>query len=338
MKVSVADTPDAVAAVAAVVRAVRERGVGLRLDGDVARMTLDGISFERSWVYRTRSDRLADRKARRGPPEGALLLLTDRMATSDAAEAKARGLWFADAAGRMHVRAPGVLIDIGNPRGGKTSSPGGRAQKTTNLMSPARAQVVFCLLTWPHMTQAPIRQLARTAGVSVGLAQQVMTALGADKYLTVGNERLLHGGELLDQWTAAFGLGLARRLELGRFVGEPTARKWADAGHVVYLGGEAAVPDQLRGGDLTLYVPQIDTRAAIASGWRRAEPQAPADIVVRRQFWTDPEAVEDLPATEGQVRRAPLPLVYADLVASGEPRQREVARTIREQLVALLAR
>lgn len=321
-------------AVEAVVRAVRERGVGLRLEGDVAQVTLDGISLERSWVYRTRADRLADRKARRGLPEGALLL-TDRMATSDAAEAKVRGLWFADAAGRMHVRAPGVLIDIGNPEGGKTSPPGGKARKTTNLMSPARAQVVFCLLAWPQMTRTPIRHLARTAGVSVGLTQQVMTALGADKYLTVGNERLLHGGELLDQWAAAFGLGLARRLELGRFVGEPTARAWADAGHVVYLGGEAAVPDQLHGGDLTLYVPQMDTRAAIASGWRRAEPQAAADIVVRRQFWIDPDTVEDLPAAQGQVRRAPLPLVYADLVAAGEPRQREVARHIREQVVEL---
>ena len=197
-------------------------------------------------------------------------------------------------------------------------------------MSPARAQVVFCLLAWPEMTQDSIRHLAHTAGVSVGLAQQAIAALAADKYLTIGKERLLRGGELLDQWTAAFGSGLARRLELGRFNGEPTPQKWADAGHVVYLGGEAAVPDQLHGGGLTLYVPQMDTRAAIASGWRRAEPQTAADIIVRRQFWTDPETLGDLPTTDSQIRRAPLPLVCADLVASGEPRQREVARDVRE--------
>ena len=118
-------------AVDAVVRAVRARGVGLRLEGDLAHLTLDGVSFERPWVYRARMDRLADRKARRGLPESSLLL-TDRMTTSDALEAKARGQWFADAGGQMHLRASGVLIDIGNTKGGTTSSPGGTAQKTTN--------------------------------------------------------------------------------------------------------------------------------------------------------------------------------------------------------------
>jgi hypothetical protein len=331
--------------VEAVVRAVRKHGAELRLSPSTAEFTIDGVTLERPWVYRTWEARRADR-AQRAFPEDTLafpedtLVLTDRMTKADAAEAKLRGVWFADAAGRMYVRAPGVLVDIGELVAARapTDRPGKAARQATNLMSPGRAQVVFCLLAWPRMTQAPVRALARTAGVSVGLAQQVLTALAADKFLTMGNERLLRVDELLDQWTAAFGLGLARRLELGRFVGEPTAQAWADAGHVVYLGGEAAVPDELRGGgELTLYVPVMDTRAVIAAGWRRADPQTAANIVVRKQFWTEPDLLEGL-ETIGEVRGAPLPLVYADLVASGEPRQREVARHLREQVVGLHSR
>ena len=331
------DMPETVEAVEAVLRAVRERGVGLRLKGSVARLTLDDVNHERPWLYRSRSDLLADRRVRRQLPEG-VLLLTDRMSAADAEDLRARGSWFADAVGRMYLRAPGALIDVAAPRTVTVQTPGAQARRTSNLMSASRAQVVFCLLAWPHVTRAPTRYLAEIAGVSSALAQQVVAALSAERYLTAGNERLLRAGELLDRWAAAFGSGLARRLELGSFAGEPSPQAWADGGNVVYLTGEAAVPDLLRGGDLTMYVREMDTRAVIASGWRRAEPDAPADIVVRRQFWTDPDAVNEVRPVQGQIRHAPVPLVYAELVASGESRQREVARELREQIVAVQAR
>lgn len=317
-----------------VVQALRKRGVELSLEHGKARLTIDGVRLERPWTYQVRGPRLAG-TLRRTHPEG-VLLLTDRMSRADAEEARRREVWFADAAGRVYVRAPGVLIDVGElPVTKPVRDTAHRALKATNLMSPRRAQVVFCLLSWPTMTQVPVRALAHAAGVSVGLTQQVLTALATDKFLTFGNERLIHVGELLDQWAAAFGLGLARKLELGRFTGEPAAQAWAAAGHVVYLGGEAAVPDELRGGDLTLYVPTLDTRAVLAAGWRRAEPGADANVVVRRQFWTEPDEFDVL---GGAVRQAPLPLVFADLVTTGEPRAQEVARRLKEQVVGLHAR
>jgi len=322
---------DAEADVEAVVRAVRRRGVGLSLAHGKAVLTIDGIQLERPWTYQARG--LQPGTARGAHQEG-VLLLTDRMSRTDADEARRRGIWFADAAGRMHVRAPGVLVDVGEPAATKPAQ-GTNHGKATNLMSPRRAQVVFCLLAWPTMTQVPVRTLAHAAGVSVGLTQQVLTALAADRFLTLGNERLIHVGELLDQWAAAFRLGLARKLELGRFTGEPSAQAWADAGHVVDLGGEAAVPDELRGGDLTLYVPTLDARAVLAAGWRHAGPGATANVVVRRRFWTEPG---ELDAPGGAVRLAPLPLVLADLVAAGEPRTQEVARRMKEQVVGLHAR
>jgi hypothetical protein len=318
----------------AIVRAVRERGVELNLAHETAELTIDGIRLQRPWVYRPQRPRFSD--ATDEQRLDGMLLLADRLSRADADEARRRGAWFADAAGRLYVRAPGVLVDLEVPASVKQAHDAGRrSPKATNLMSPRRAQVVFCLLAWPAMTPAPVRTLARTAGVSIGLTQQVLAALAADRFLTVGNERLIHVGELLDQWASAYRLGLARRLELGRFAGAPHAQAWAEAGHVVYVGGEAAVPDQLHGGDLTLYVPALDTRAVAASGWRRSEPGTEANVVVRRQFWIEPDHGDTL---DGAVRRAPLPLVFADLVASGEPRQQEVAHQMREQIVGLHAR
>ena len=310
----------------AVRAALGEQGIDLQLRGDVARLRIDGIDVERRWRWDPQDE---DRRAREETrPDGGWLLLADRVSPARAAVARARGDWFADSLGRAYVRAPGVVIDVRDRRGGVARPDG---QKPTperrtvaqNPMSPRRAQVVCCLLEEPALVSAGLRTIAAQSGVSVGIAQQVLNDLDARRFVLHGGTALNRVNELLDQWTAAFPTGLGPRLELGRFTGDAMQLgAWIAAGHVVYLSGEAA-SDDLQGTDATLYVATFDMKAAIASRW---SPRGEPNIIVRQQFWSDA-------GREPGVYDAPLPLRLADLLVTDDPRLRLAARPLREELL-----
>jgi hypothetical protein len=77
---------------------------------------------------------------------------------------------------------------------------------------------------------------------------------------------------------------------------------------------------------LTIYLAESDAKLPILNRWSRSPDQRP-NVFVRRKFWTSPRPREEDPATTAQ--NAPWPLVYADLVATGDARLGEIARTWR---------
>jgi hypothetical protein len=310
-------------------RALRGDRMSVYRDGPRATLELDGLAVSRRWVW---GDESAWAAIANGTDEYQDVLVIDsRIPAHAAATARRRGVWFVDTSGNSYVEAPGIRVDIRGRRllGGRSVDKRTVRARETNLMSARRAQVVFCLLAWPSLVTSSVRSIADAAGASVSLAHSVVATLTDEKHLVPGTSKLFRKGELLDQWTAAYPLGLARSLELGQFVGEPVLERWVAAyGKRVQVSGEAAA-EGLRGPGLVLYVPKIDTRAVVESRWRRPEPGASGNIVVRRMFWNDPEATSRRHAEGDGPQRAPLPLVYADLLASHDPRQREVALTMR---------
>ena len=120
---------------------------------------------------------------------------------------------------------------------------------------------------------------------------------------------------LLDLWAAAFPTGLAAKLTLAAFHGDIDTVVSLGA---MFVSGEKAAEDLLRPATLTFYVEQLDPRLPIVNRWRA---DGRPNIVVRRKFWHPPEG--DPPTEELAV--APWPLVYADLLASGDPRVRAAA-------------
>ncbi len=297
------------------------RGIDFEADGHSVSLEIDGVRLERParWLPEGVSSRQAQRW--NDYPEGQMIL-GPRIKPSVGKRIRESGGWYADAAGNMFVRAPGVLIDIA---GRSQKSPDAHSSNARNLMSAGRAQVVFCLLTWPALLEAPFRFIAEVAGVSPGLVHTVMQLLEEEHYLSPTTRRLERRSELIDLWAAAFPLGLARSLELGRFTGEPALDAWAELGHHVHASGEFAA-SHLSGPDLVVYVPALDPRAVAYSRWRRPEPGDRANIIVRRRFWLSPG-----PDDPG-VDRVPGLLLYGDLIASNDPRQRETAFNLRADL------
>jgi hypothetical protein len=253
-----------------------------------------------------------------------LLLVGDRIAERTAQSFRELGIQYLDAAGNALIAFDNVLIDIRGRRSAIDSPPDQR-ERSTNLFSSARARVIFVLLAWPELARVTVREVAATAGVSAGLAHESLNLLQGAGYLSPGQGlRRSAVGDLLDLWGAAYPTGLARTLSLARFGGsvdefEPTGDK------PVYLSGESAVPELLRPVSLTIYLDSFDPRLVVKNRWRTDDR---TNIWVRRKFWNPPRGYR---ASSAPVMRAPWPLVYADLMATGESRQLEAARSLKEE-------
>lgn len=296
--------------------ALAHHGIKLTLHDGVASIEVDGKAVERRWAAET-----AYRPTDREPA----LVIGSRIPPRLVASIRRNGDWYVDSLGNAFISAPGIRVDI---RGQRPPATPTRAARSKNLFSPRRAQVVFCLLTWPELLTAPVRTVARAAGVSPAIANQTGQALREEGYGYPGAKRLERYDDLLDRWADAFPLGLGRDLVLGQFAGETDPHAWVESGIPVYLSGESAVP-KIRGTTLTMYVPKISVPAVIGSRWRALRVDEEPEIIVRRTFW---EAPDPMSRAERGANIAPEILIYADLLSSRDPRQREVALTMREEL------
>lgn len=230
------------------------------------------------------------------------------------------GIQYLDTVGNAWMTFGDVLIDVrGRPRPHDAPA---RTQAGGNLFSTSRAQVVFALLAWPQLWAATRRDVAHAAGVSLGQAHNTLTLLAEAGHRR--DEARPGRAELLDLWAAAFPTGLATKLTLARYRGDIEPGLKAQFDDQVFVSGESAATDLLRPATLTLYVEDLDPKLAIMNRWRAdGEP----NITIRRKFWLAPSSDSPLAG----LRNAPWPLVYADLLASKDPRVRGAATQWREQ-------
>jgi hypothetical protein len=187
----------------------------------------------------------------------------------------------------------------------------------------------------PELADAPFREIADRAGVSVGMAKGTLDTLAITGFVeqSAAHRRLVRGGELLDLWASAYpgGLGRANTLLIAR----GDVRNWAPPEGVgIAVSGEQAVPGVIRHPEsLVLYVDtggnKLPPRDLILKNRWHRDPQG--NVVIRKLFWRNLSDNSDSEA-------APAALIYADLLASHEARQIEVAHEMRtrdERLVRL---
>ncbi len=243
-----------------------------------------------------------------------VIYVTDQISERTAEALRRLNIHFADAAGNAYLASGDWYVDV---RGRRRSLPSEASYVThtapTNLYSSKRARVVFALLTWPELLNASVRTVAESAGVSVGIAQSTTAELRR-RELWPDHEPAR--STLIDGWAAAFPETLGRLLTIRSVRAEQFERFFGP----VLVSGEAAPSAQLRATAAVVYVDELTTDLLMMNRWR-TDP--PANVVVRRRFWTHPAP------TEGE---APPLLVYADLLASDDPRVRSVANEYRSRL------
>lgn len=259
-------------------------------------------------------------------------LLVTRYVTPPMAERlKQLDVPFLDAAGNAYVRTPRMLIYV---TGRKPEQPA-PTERTVRAFRPTGLKVIFAILCVPELTEAPYRKIAEEAGVALGTVGWTFYDL---KHLGYFRPTRPKGGiiekrdQLINAWVEAYPQQLRPRLRPRRFrVKEVDWWKTEDLTQLdMWLGQEPAavlLTRHLRPEIITIYG---DTHFETLA--RKIHPikDDHGNLEVLQKFWNFKPVVagvKDYPV-------APPLLIYADLVATGDARNLETAKMIRERFLA----
>ena len=231
------------------------------------------------------------------------------------------GIPYLDAAGNAWLDFDGIKVWVeGKP---PVAKPVSRAP-LPRAFTKTGAKLVFVLLVDDEYATASMRTLAEAANMSLGAVQQAMRDLGHRDYLDgppPNRTGLRHRDDLITQWTMAFTNRLLPTLAT-RHVTGPAPEQWAkllDGTTAGTIAGEANQPTLIRATTTTIY--GTPPWAELTQICKLRPAPDDANVILRERFWN-----EDLLHIG---TRAPALLDYAELIASGDPRQREIANELR---------
>ena len=264
------------------------------------------------------------------------LLVADYVNPNMADRLRERKFQFIDTAGNAYLDLPHTYVFIkGNrlpDRRVEQKVPTQRAFTATGL------KVVYAFLRNPALAAAPYRDIAQQAGVAVGTVGWVINDLKAAGFLIDRGRghgrRLKHYRPLLDQWTNHYPAKLRAKQYIGTFIADKPAW-WKDLNiqqYGAYWGGEIAAEKYTR-----FLTPQVaivylerGTQAALMKAGRLrktrpAEADTPGVVTLYAVFW---------PAGGEYTGYVDPVLAYADLIATGDPRNLEAADILFENHLA----
>lgn len=253
-------------------------------------------------------------------------LLVARHMTNELAEHCRRiGLNFMDTAGNAYLHADGLFVFVA----GRRPHPLAR-RPTFRAFNPAGLRVIFALLCRPELLEAPYRAIQRPTGVALGTVTWLFNDLHDRGYLLTqgGKRRFVDARKLAAQWVENFLLKLRPRLNMRRFrAADPDW--WKDLDLVEYgavWGGEVGadrLTGNLRPERFTIYARGPIENLLLR---KRLRADAQGEVEILDMFW-------DFATTNADPDVAPALLVYADLMATVDPRNHEAARLVYERLI-----
>lgn len=266
-----------------------------------------------------------------GRPPRRGLLVAPYIPTPMALRLRREGVHFLDGQGNAYLayKFPQFFVWVTGNRPAKPKA----GEKPLRIFRAAGLKVIFALLCLPAQEAegATYRDLAGRAGVALGTVAKAIEELEHTGYLRRTKTRLVieNRARLLEAWVDAYPRELRPRLQPRRF--------WTDLGEWwkgadferlgAWLGGEPAaamMTKHLRPITATTYLE--GGLPDLAKALRLAKDEE-GNVEVLQKFWFfDQEARKGL-------RLVPPLLVYADLMATGEARNRETAAIIRERFL-----
>ena len=285
-------------------------------------------------------------RMRRLPQKG--LIITDYINPNIADKLKDTDIQFIDTVGNAYVNEPGLYVFIkgnklGNIQNWKKVHPGTikitprffppaiTAEPRNQAFQPAGLKVVFAFLNDPKIVNATYREIAKTAGVAQGTVGWVMRDLKEQRLLIeAGKEKrrkrrriLPDKKTLLDKWVEAYIEKLRPTLIVGHY--NTDRNHWWNyidiKNYGACWGGEVAaarITGYLRPQVGTIYAKEMP--AQLLKDFRmKHDPHG--NVEVLRQFWNGG-------GNDTHPDTAPLIVVYADLLATGDTRNLETARLL----------
>ena len=266
--------------------------------------------------------------AKLAPNHMPAMLVTDYVNRQQADRLRRLDIPFIDTAGNAYINEPPIFVFATGNKPEILPT----AQPRVRLFQPTGLKLIFALLNQPGLERKPYRELADVAGIALGAVAWIMGDLRNGGYLITPAPKdrlLINKRALAEHWVANYPARLREKLVLGRYAAA-RRRWWEDtdiAEHRGYWGGEIAadrLTHYLKPENTTIYADKPLARMMLENRLRKA-PDGNIELVKR--FWTF-----DYP--EKALRVVPPLLVYADLIATGEGRNAEVARMVYDAHVA----
>ncbi len=259
------------------------------------------------------------------------VLVTDYITPQIAEKLKELNTPFLDVAGNVYLKTPNTFIYVTGRKRPEELTPQGH----NRAFRAAGLKVIFTLLTLQGQLKATTREIAYNAGVANGTVGNILKDLeklgfiyrSKNKGLVIENK-----DRLIDNWVEAYPRELRPKLKIQRFNilhpdwwKEFTYDRWQK--HQMWLAGEpaaAVLTKYLYPEMITVYGrPDFKKLANIVVQPMR---DAKGNFELLEPFWNfETEKLDEVH------RLCPPLLIYADLVATGDARNIEVANMIREQ-------
>lgn len=279
------------------------------------------------------------------PGEG--LLAVDYVNPKMADKLRQQRVQFIDAAGNAFINQPPVYVYVtGNRQEERGVMPTKDGVK--RAFDPKGLMVIYAFLRNPKLVNAPYREIAEKAGVALGTVGWVLNGLKTAEFIRDKGRKkgrhLIQYRKLLERWVEAWPEKLKPKQLVGEFIADdPYWWKNIDIQEYGgYWGGEIAAAkytNYLKPQVATVYLPEHgrtqllrDARLRKATVWTG---EGAGTVLIYRPFW--PVQLDELDTELRKGLVHPI-LAYADLVATGDPRNLEVARRIYDEYVAQYCR
>ena len=263
------------------------------------------------------------------------LLVTPRITKQSAEKCRELNVQFIDTNGNAFLHAPGSYVFV---QGMQSTEPDDfpDTRKTRFRSGTATGlKVIFALLCKPELINVAYREIAKVAGVAYGNMGWILDDLNARGFTTgdknKANYRILERKRLVDEWVTNYPIKLRQKLNPKRFHAIDS-NWWKQVDITKYgalWGGEIAADkftNNLRPSTVTIYMHPENLHQNISKlvteNKLRGAPDG--EIEILETFWNfskDTAVFDAVP---------PL-LVYADLLATMDPRNFEIASMIYEQ-------
>jgi hypothetical protein len=260
------------------------------------------------------------------------LLVTDYVNPELAEVMRNQDIAFIDAVGNAFIDNPPLYIFVKGNRPDKAQ----KAEPVKRLFKPGGLKVVFTLLNNPGMENETYRHMAKAANVALGTVDRVIHELKTMNFIVAMGKRsriLTDKEKLLRRWVEAYPEQLRPKLIQKRF--KTDNQNWYKTVKIkdfgAFWGGEVAaakLTGYLKPERYIIYADQ-NLGKLIFKYKLRVDPHG--EIEVLKPFWNFNFYLAD----SGIV---PPLLVYADLIATGDPRNIDAAEMIYDKHLVGLVR
>jgi hypothetical protein len=254
------------------------------------------------------------------------LLITAFATDTLAEECRKLELPFIDTAGNLYLHTANFMAYI---RG--QARPANPFKHEYRANNPAGLKITFALLCNPALAAAQYRELATIAKVALGTIGPVLNDLTQRGFLRHGKTpagTLERRRELLNEWVTYYPANLRPTLHARRYQADREKLMQTDlAPFGAYWGGEYGAEKltrYLKAERFLIYVPGAPPPILMTNACMRLATDGNTEIL--QTFW-HPDLFKE-PTT-----LAPPLLIYADLMATADPRNIETAKQIYERFL-----